>query len=124
MGSCLELTFVFLLVEWIGEWPVCWTEYRNDRATETGSLLSQSNRVEPKGIAQTCTESSRRARCYLASTFVGCWTEYRFDRAPETGSPAAPVEQSGAEGDRTLYLLHAMQALSQMSYGPCLQLGT
>ena len=31
---------------------------------------------------------------------------------------------SGAEGDRTLYLLHAMQALSQMSYGPCLQLGT
>jgi hypothetical protein len=28
------------------------------------------------------------------------------------------AEQSGAEGDRTLYLLHAMQALSQMSYGP------
>ena len=24
----------------------------------------------------------------------------------------------GAEGSRTLYLLHAMQALSQMSYGP------
>src|SRR5262249_41118024 len=27
-------------------------------------------------------------------------------------------QQSGAEGNRTLYLLHAMQALSQMSYGP------
>ena len=28
------------------------------------------------------------------------------------------ANESGAEGDRTLYLLHAMQALSQMSYGP------
>jgi hypothetical protein len=27
-------------------------------------------------------------------------------------------KHSGAEGSRTLYLLHAMQALSQMSYGP------
>lgn len=27
-------------------------------------------------------------------------------------------KRSGAEGNRTLYLLHAMQALSQMSYGP------
>jgi hypothetical protein len=29
-----------------------------------------------------------------------------------------PNNLGGAEGDRTLYLLHAMQALSQMSYGP------
>ena len=47
--------------------------------------------------------------------------------APETIRSAPPTlpssrtateRQSGAEGDRTLYLLHAMQALSQMSYGP------
>lgn len=31
---------------------------------------------------------------------------------------AIAYENSGAEGNRTLYLLHAMQALSQMSYGP------
>ncbi len=28
------------------------------------------------------------------------------------------VRQTGAEGDRTHDLLHAMQALSQLSYGP------
>ena len=28
------------------------------------------------------------------------------------------VALGGAEGNRTLYLLHAMQALSQMSYSP------
>ena len=43
---------------------------------------------------------------------------------PGTERRMTEKNESGAEGNRTLYLLHAMQALSQMSYGPCLQLGT
>ena len=44
-------------------------------------------------------------------------------QAPGPKSESRREYRSGAEGNRTLYLLHAMQALSQMSYGPCLQLG-
>jgi hypothetical protein len=48
---------------------------------------------------------------------IGSGTEKRKTRMKRQ------KQRSGAEGNRTLYLLHAMQALSQMSYGPCLQLG-
>jgi hypothetical protein len=47
-----------------------------------------------------------------------------LSHAPGPKTQKRKKNGSGAEGNRTLYLLHAMQTLSQMSYGPCLQLGT
>ena len=43
-----------------------------------------------------------------------------FETRASAGSATSAIEKKngGAEGDRTLDLLHAMQALSQLSYSP------
>jgi hypothetical protein len=68
---------------------------------DTGTLREGFGNVFPELAASLLTpESSRRPR--VLSSTVG----------DDFGN------ESGAEGNRTLYLLHAMQALSQMSYSP------
>ncbi len=63
-----------------------------------------------------CREARRRRAC--AAALAGYGGQHLSSEASADKSAEASAKADGAEGNRTPDLLHAMQALSQLSYSP------
>lgn len=76
------------------------------------ALFGERLRLKPIDLLHSVT---RMARC---SAPLGLRRVTQDNSAERKTTPAVSATQNGAEGARTPDLLHAMEALSQLSYGP------
>src|SRR5258708_14994025 len=83
---------------------------------ESGNVSSPSS---PKG-ATPGTTLRPSAITWLRHVKLRTGTEQRWMESGDVSGPSSPkrAKRGGARRDRTADLLHAMQALSQLSYGP------
>src|SRR4051812_17789976 len=89
------------------------------------SVIRRPGRFANKaGILARAGRQRQSAQASLAATQTGIsqFRDTQLTRLPRSGVGVSPearrAKGGGAKRDRTADLLHAMQALSQLSYGP------